>query len=100
MPLGLTLGAWERPVCLKERNMKRKVGTQLEEEVYDELGRRAADDRQAIGEVIQTAVMDYLQRPRRRMSPKSGLRRFLHREPFKLIPEHFKENLEADFYDQ
>jgi hypothetical protein len=80
--------------------MKRKIGTQLEEEVYDELKRRAADERQPIGEVIQTAVMDYLQRPKRRTLPKSGLQRFLGREPFKLTPEQFKANMEADFYDQ
>jgi len=80
--------------------MKRKIGTQLEEEVYDELKRRAIEERQPIGEVIQTAVMDYLQRPKRRTLPKSGLQRFLQREPFKLTPEQFKESMEADFYDQ
>jgi len=80
--------------------MKRKIGTQLEEEVYDELKQRAIEERQPIGEVIQTAVMDYLQRPKRRTLPKSGLQRFLQREPFKLTPEQFKESMEADFYDQ
>ena len=80
--------------------MKRKIGTQLEEEVYDELKRRAVEERQPIGEVIQTAVMDYLPRPKRRTLPKSGLQRFLQREPFKLTPEQFKESMEADFYDQ
>jgi hypothetical protein len=80
--------------------MKRKIGTQLEEEVYDELKRRAVEERQPIGEVIQSAVMDYLQRPKRRTLPKSGLQRFLQREPFKLTPEQFKESMEADFYDQ
>ena len=80
--------------------MKRKIGTQLEEEVYDELKRRAADERQPIGEVIQTAVMEYLQQPKRRTLPKSGLRRFLERPPFKLTPEQLTESLEADFYEQ
>jgi hypothetical protein len=80
--------------------MKRKIGTQLEEEVYDELKRRAVEERQPIGDVIQSAVMDYLQRPKRRTLPKSGLQRFLQREPFKLTPEQFKESMEADFYDQ
>ncbi len=80
--------------------MKRKIGTELEEEVFDELKRRAADDGQPIGEVIQTAVLDYLHRPKSRILPKSGLRRFLAREPFKLTPEQFKENMEADFYNQ
>jgi hypothetical protein len=80
--------------------MKRKIGTQLEEEVYDELKRRAIEERQPIGEVIQSAVMDYLQRPKRRTLAKSGLQRFLQREPFKITLEQFKESMEADFYDQ
>jgi hypothetical protein len=80
--------------------MKRKIGTELEEEVYDELKRRAADERQPIGEVIQTAVMDYLHRPKSQPSPKSGLQRFLARESFKLTPEQLKETMEADFYNQ
>ena len=79
--------------------MKRKIGTQLEEEVYHELKRRAAEERLPISEVIQTAVMDYLHRPRR-SSSKAGLRRFLEREPFKVTAEQFKETIEADFYDQ
>jgi hypothetical protein len=80
--------------------MKRKVGTTLEEDVYHELKRRAADERQPIGAVIQTAVVDYLHRPKSRTLPKSGLQRFLARKPFKLTPEQFKENMEADFYNQ
>ena len=80
--------------------MKRKIGTELEEEVYDELKRRAADDRQPIGAIIQTAVMDYLRRPKSRTLPKSGLQRFLARAPFKLTPEQIRENMEADFYNQ
>lgn len=79
--------------------MKRKIGTQLEEEVYHELKRRAAEERLLISEVIQAAVMDYLHRPKR-SSPKAGLRRFLDREPFKLTPEQLRETMEADFYDQ
>jgi hypothetical protein len=79
--------------------MKRKIGTQLEEEVYHELKRRAAEERLPISEVIQTAVMDYLHRPKR-SSSKAGLRRFLDREPFKLTPEQLRETMEADFYDQ
>ena len=80
--------------------MKRKIGTQLEEEVYHELKRRAAEERLPLSELIQTAVMDYLHRPKRGSPSKAGLRRFLEREPFKLTPEQFKETMEADFYDQ
>lgn len=80
--------------------MKRKIGTQLEEEVYHDLKRRAADERLPINEVIQAAVLDYLNRPRRASLSKAGLRRFLEREPFKLTPEQFRETMEADFFEQ
>jgi len=80
--------------------MKVKVGTQLEDEVYHQLKHRAAEERLPISEVVQTAVVDYLQRPKRGTLPKSGLQRFLEREPFKLTPDQFRETMEADFYDQ
>jgi metal-responsive CopG/Arc/MetJ family transcriptional regulator len=80
--------------------MKRRIGIRLEEEVYRELKRRAAEERRPMSEVIQTAVTDYLRRPKHRTLPKSGLQRFLAQEPFKLTPEQFKESMEMDFYDQ
>ena len=80
--------------------MKIKVGTQLEDEVYHQLKRRAAEERVPVSELLQNAVMDYLQRPNRRTLAKSGLSRLLEREPFKLTPEQFKESMEADFFDQ
>lgn len=80
--------------------MKIKVGTQLEDEVYHQLKRRAAEERLPVSELLQNAVMDYLQRPKRRTLPKSGLSRLLEREPFKLTTEQFRDTLEADFYDQ
>ena len=80
--------------------MKVKVGTQLEDEVYHKLKRRAAEERVPISELLQNAVMEYLQQPKRRTLPKSGLQRLLAREPFKLTPEQFRESMEADFYDQ
>jgi hypothetical protein len=79
--------------------MKRRIETQLEEEIYHELERRAAEERLPISEVIQTAVMEYLHRPKRSLS-KAGLRRFLESEPFKLTPEQLRETMDADFYDQ
>ena len=40
--------------------MKRKIGTQLEDEVYQDLKMAAAQERRPISEVIQVAVTDYL----------------------------------------
>jgi predicted transcriptional regulator len=80
--------------------MKRKIGTQLEDEVYRELKVAAAEERRAISELIEVAVSDYLKRKKRRPGHRAGLRRFLDSPPFKLTDEQFRQTIEADFYDQ
>jgi hypothetical protein len=74
---------------------KIKVGTQIEEDVYQQLKMAAARDHRRVGEVIQDAVTVYLRR-----QGKSGLGRLLAREPLKITDEQFRESMEADFYDQ
>ncbi len=74
---------------------KIKVGTQIEEEVYQQLKLAAARERRPVGELVQDAVTIYLRRQR-----KSGLARLLEREPFKVSDEQFREVMEADFFDQ
>jgi hypothetical protein len=80
--------------------MKRKIGTQLEDEVYRELKMAAAQERRAIGELIQAAVSDYLNKKKRKSGHRSGLKRFLDSPAFKLTDEQFRETMEADFFDQ
>lgn len=80
--------------------MKVKVGTQLEEEVYQQIKMKAAEERKPVGELLQDAILDYLQHKRRRASPRTGLQRFLERDPFNLTAEQFRETMEVDFYDQ
>lgn len=80
--------------------MKIKVGTQLEDEVFHQLKRQAAEERLPIGEVIQTAVMAYLQQSKKRTLAKSGLQRLLQRKPFKVTPEQFRESMETDYFEQ
>jgi hypothetical protein len=74
---------------------KIKVGTQIEEDIYQKLKLAATRERRPVGEVIQDAVTVYLRRQQ-----KSGLARLLEREPFKISEEQFRESMEADFYDQ
>jgi hypothetical protein len=75
---------------------KIKVGTQIEEDIYQQLKMAAVREHRPVGEVIQDAVSVYLRRQR-----KSGLARLLEREPaFKVSDESFREIMEADFYDQ
>ena len=80
--------------------MKRKIGTQLEDEVYRDLKMAAAQERRPISEVIQVAVTDYLNQKKRQSGHRSGLKRFLASPGFKLTEEQFRETMEADFYDQ
>ena len=80
--------------------MKIKIGTQIEDEVYQDLKIAAAREKRAISEIIQNAVTDYLQRKRRKAPHRSGLLRFLESPAFKITDEQFRETMEADFYDQ
>jgi hypothetical protein len=75
---------------------KIKVGTQIEEDIYQQLKLAAARERRPLGELVQDAVTVYLRRQR-----KTGLARLLDREPaFKVSEEEHREIMEADFYDQ
>ncbi len=80
--------------------MKIKVGTQLDDEVYQDLKMAAAQERRTISDVLHIAVTDYLTQKKRRSGHRSGLKRFLASPGFKLTEEQFRETMEADFYDQ
>lgn len=80
--------------------MKVKIGTQLDDEIYKELKMTAAKERRTVGELIQTAVSDYLTAVKRRSGHRSGLKRFLASPSFKLTEEQFRETMAADYYDQ
>lgn len=80
--------------------MKIKVGTQLDEEVYNDLKMAAAKERRAMSDLLQTAVCDYLNKEKRKSGHRSGLKRFLESPAFNLTNAQFRETMEADFYDQ
>jgi hypothetical protein len=80
--------------------MKIKIGTQLEEEVYQDLKVAAAREKRAISEVIQEAIAAYLQQQAQPRGKKSGLARLLEADPLRLTPDQFRETMEADFFEQ
>ena len=80
--------------------MKVKIGTQLDEGVFHRLKVAAARERRPMGEVVEAALTEYLERSKRKSQVKSGLREFLEAPDFKLTPEQFRRSMEADFYDQ
>ena len=80
--------------------MKVKIGTQLEEEVFQDLKVAAAREKKPISELIQVAVVTYLHQKNQPLAVKSGLQRFLDKPPVKINDEDFKQIMELDYYDQ
>ena len=78
--------------------MKIKVGTQLKEETYRSLKIAAAQEKRAIGEIIQEAVEDYLQQHKE--PGLFGLARLLEPDPLPLTSRQLRESMKADFFDQ
>jgi Ribbon-helix-helix protein, copG family len=80
--------------------MKVKFGTQLEDSVYEQLKVTAAKEKRSIGEIVQQALADYLQRARPGRGRKTGLSRLLARDPLKISESQFHTSMEEDFYEQ
>ncbi len=78
--------------------MKIKVGTQLERETLHRLKMAAAEDRRALGDVIQAAADEYLRR-RQHLKPfDGGLRRLMDTPDFPLADKRFRASMEEDFW--
>jgi hypothetical protein len=80
--------------------MKIKLGTQLEEEVFRDLKVAASREKRAMGEMIQEAVVNYLERQTHLGGRKSGLTRLLASPELKITDRQFHESMEADFFEQ
>jgi hypothetical protein len=80
--------------------MKRKIGTVVDDGLYNEVKVLAAQERRRIADVVQRALNDYVQRSKSRKSERVGLSRLLERDPLHLTAEQFRETMEADFFDQ
>ena len=80
--------------------MKIKVGTQLEQETYQDLKIAAARQRRPIGEVIQEAIEDYLHQHTAPPNRPFGLARLLEPDPLRLSSKQIRDSLREDFFDQ
>lgn len=78
--------------------MKIKIGTQLDESVYEELKVASARTRLPIGEIVQQALIRYLQQDRPGHGRKSGLARLLEREPIRLNDGQLRASMDEDVY--
>ena len=80
--------------------MKIKFGTQLEDEIYGRLKMASAKERRPIGEIVQQALTDYLQKESANRGGKSGLARLLESDPMTISDKQLRETMEADYWDQ
>lgn len=80
--------------------MKRKIGTVVDDALYQDVKMLAAQERRRIAEVVRRALSDYVKRRKRVRRGKTGLARLLERDPLKVTDEQFREVMEADFFDQ
>jgi hypothetical protein len=80
--------------------MKRKIGTVVDDSLYNDVRMLAAQERRRIADVVQRALNDYVQRSKRKNPLRSGLTRFLEAPDFNLTNEQFRESMELDFFEQ
>jgi hypothetical protein len=67
--------------------MKRKIGTIVDENLYNNVKVLAIQERRRIADVVEIALTDYVQRAKRRNSLRSGLSRFLDAPGFNLTAQ-------------
>lgn len=61
--------------------MKRKIGTVVDDNLYNEVKLLATQERRTIADVVQLALGEYVQRSKSRASDRIGLGRLLEPDP-------------------
>ena len=64
--------------------MKQKIGTVVDQALYDDVKVLAAQERRRIADVVQVALAEYVQRAKARRAERVGLDRFLEQDPLPL----------------
>lgn len=84
-----------------EETMKAKIGTVLEEDVFQKLKEFSVKRKRPINEIIQEAIVTYMQvgTGRNRQLRLAAVKRLCSR-PFKLSHDEWKDILEEDYYEQ
>ena len=80
--------------------MKRKIGTIVDDALYNKVKVLAAQERRRIADIVQIALNDYVQHAKRRNPLRSGLTRFLDAPDLNLTNEQFRESMELDAFEQ
>ncbi len=80
--------------------MKRKIGTVVDDALYDDVKVLATQERRRIAEIVEIALNDYVQRAKRKNPLRSGLSRFLESPDFNLTNDQFRKSMELDFFEQ
>ena len=79
--------------------MKVKIGTQIEEELFQTLKVHAAKERRAMADVIQAALERYLKDNPKHLAQSDSLLRILD-NPARVSDQQFAEIMVADYYEQ
>lgn len=88
------------PGDLKNKGKKLKVGTVLDEQIYQQLKERAVKEGRTISDVIQEAIVAYNAKPVIDIEArKKALRRFSS-NPFDLTRQDLEELMALDYYEQ
>ena len=80
--------------------MKRKIGTQLDPDVFNDLKVAAAREGMSLGDLIQTAVVTFLQQQKGGTGRRNGLTRLLANPPLQINDQQFREVLDLDYFEQ
>lgn len=80
--------------------MKTKVGTILEEEVVQQLKERSVKEKRPISEIIQDALLHYLNAGPKKLELRKMALNNLCSRPFDLTRHELDEIMAEDYYEQ
>jgi hypothetical protein len=80
--------------------MKTKIGTILEDDVVLKLKGFAIKERKPMSEIIENAIMSYIQTGSRKQELRLASLKRLCTNPFNLSSTDWKEISEEDYYEQ
>jgi hypothetical protein len=80
--------------------MKQKIGTLIEEDIMKLAKRRAADEGRSLSDLIQDALVNYLNAGAASHKEREIAYHVFCERPLKLVPEQFKQVLDEDMWDR
>ncbi|MBI4488886.1 MAG: hypothetical protein HY694_07350 [Deltaproteobacteria bacterium] len=80
--------------------MKQKIGTVIEEDIMKLAKRRAAEEGRALSDLIQDALVNYLNAGAASSKERDVAYHVFCERPLKLVPEQFRQVLDEDVWDR